>query len=164
MKASIPGTRVKSYRHTHLWKTKITRNSFAFFIVCAFVFYACTTIDLYEKNITVPGFKWQSSFKPQFSFLIKDTTVEYQLFLVLRHNEKYNYNNIWINLYSRPPGDTLHKASFELQLATNEKWLGTGMDDIYEHRIKLTDPQYLKAGVYHFVVEQIMAGTMALVR
>jgi gliding motility-associated lipoprotein GldH len=70
----------------------------------------------------------------------------YQLFLVLRHNERYNYNNIWINLYAQPPGDSFHKAAFELPLATNEKWLATGMDDIYEHRIKLTDPQYLKAG------------------
>jgi gliding motility-associated lipoprotein GldH len=58
-----------------------------------------------------------------------------RFFFVIRHTEKYNYNNIWINLYSQPPGDTLHKAPYELQLATNEKgWLGTGMDDIYEQR------------------------------
>ena len=117
---------------------------------------SCTSSDLYEKNVTIPGFKWKSSFKPEFTFIIKDTSSPYQLFLVLRHNEKYNYNNIWINLYSQPPGDTVHKAPFELQLATNEKWLASGMDDIYEHRIKLTDPQYLRAGVYHFTVEQIM--------
>jgi len=130
---------------------------YLFFLVpCTWFLASCTTIDLFEKNVTIPGFKWQNSYKPEFTFVIKDTTVRYQIFLVLRHTEKYNYNNIWINLYSQPPGDTLHKASFELQLATNEKWLGTGMDDIYEHRIKLTDPQYLKAGVYHFMVEQIM--------
>jgi gliding motility-associated lipoprotein GldH len=117
---------------------------------------SCTTIDLFEKNVAIPGFKWKSSFRPEFAFTIKDTSTPYQLFLVLRHNEKYNYNNIWINLYSQPPGDTMHKASFELQLANNEKWLASGMDDIYEHRIKLTDPQYLRAGVYHFRVEQIM--------
>jgi gliding motility-associated lipoprotein GldH len=126
------------------------------FISCAFLFTSCTSIDIYEKDVTIPGFKWQSSFKPEFTFTIKDTTVPYQLFLVLRHNERYNYNNIWINLYSQPPGDTMHKASFELPLATNEKWLGTGMDDIYEHRIKLTNAQYLKAGEYHFKIEQIM--------
>jgi gliding motility-associated lipoprotein GldH len=130
-----------------------------FFVVlvpCALFLGTCTTIDLYEKDITIPHFKWQSSFKPEFTFTIKDTTVQYQLFLVLRHNEKYNYNNIWINLYSQPPGDTLHKAPFELPLATNEKWLGSGMDDIYEHRIKLTDPRPWKKGVYHFKIEQIM--------
>ncbi len=81
----------------------------------------------------------------------------YQLFFVVRHTEKYNFNNIWINLYSQPPGDTLHKARYELQLATNEKgWLGTGMDDIYEHRIALTNPQPFKAGTYKFIIEQVM--------
>ena len=135
---------------------KLLKNYLLSLVPCFLFLVSCTTIDLYEKDVTIPGFKWKSSYKPEFTFAISDTSVRYQLFFVLRHTEKYTYNNIWINLYSQPPGDTLHKASFELQLATNEKWLGTGMDDIYEHRIKLTDPQYLKAGVYHFMVEQIM--------
>ena len=118
---------------------------------------SCTTIDLYEKNITLPGHSWSSAFKPTFSFTITDTTASYQLFLVFRHTEKYNYNNIWINLYSQPPGDTVHKARFELQLATNDKgWLGTGMDDIYEHRLALTDARKFRAGTYKFTIEQIM--------
>ena len=133
----------------------LTTNLFLI-VACTFLIASCTTIDLYEKNVTIPGFRWKSSYKPEFTFSISDTTAPYQLFLVLRHTEKYTYNNIWINLYSQPPGDTMHRASFELQLATNEKWLATGMDDIYEHRIKLTDQQYLKAGTYHFKVEQIM--------
>lgn len=125
------------------------------FVSCLLLF-SCTTIDLYEKDATIPGFKWKSTFIPEFTFTIKDTTAPYQLFLVLRHNERYAYNNIWINLYSQPPGDSFHKAPFELPLATKEKWLASGMDDIYEHRIRLTDPQFLKAGVYRFKVEQIM--------
>ncbi|MFI5186804.1 MAG: gliding motility lipoprotein GldH [Chitinophagales bacterium] len=135
---------------------KLIKICFFFLLPGALLFSSCTSIDLYEKDVTIPGFKWKSSFKPEFTFMIKDTTVPYQLFLVLRHNDKYNYNNIWINLYSQPPGDSLHKAAFELPLATNEKWLATGMDDIYEHRIRITDPQYFKAGLYHFKVEQIM--------
>ena len=143
-------------RATYFCNTMSRIKVLIFLAACSIGLTTCTTIDLYEKNVTIEGFKWKSSYKPEFTFVIKDTTARYQLFLILRHTEKYNYNNIWINLYSQPPGDTLHKASFELQLATNEKWLGTGMDDIYEHRIKLTDPQYLKAGIYHFTVEQIM--------
>jgi gliding motility-associated lipoprotein GldH len=140
----------------YLCKMKFIKNFFLFLVPYALFLESCTTVDLYEKDITIPGFKWSSGFKPEFTFLIKDTTVQYQLFLVLRHNEKYNYNNIWINLYSQPPGDTVHKAPFELQLANNEKWLGSGMDDIYEHRIKLTKPIFLKAGTYRFKIEQIM--------
>ena len=118
---------------------------------------SCTTIDLYEKDIAIPGHRWKSDFKPSFTFTIKDTTRPYQFFLVLRHTEKYNYTNIYINLYVQPPGkDSAQKIQQDLQLATNEGWLGTGMDDIYEHRIQIGLPQILKAGAYRFTVEQIM--------
>lgn len=119
---------------------------------------SCTTIDLYEKNVSIPRHRWYSSFRPEFSFTIKDTGSTYQVFLVLRHNEKYNFRNIWINFYYQPPGDTLHKETRELLLATNEKgWLASGMDDIYEHRIQITpEATELKAGNYKFILENIM--------
>lgn len=118
---------------------------------------SCNTIDLYEKTVSIQKHQWSSSYKPGFSFIINDSSALYQVYFVIRHKEKYNYNNIWINLYSQPPGDTLHKAAYELKLATNEKgWLATGMDDIYEHRIKLTDAIKLKAGEYKFEIENIM--------
>jgi hypothetical protein len=49
----------------------------------------------------------------------------------------------------------------ELPLANNEKgWLGSAMDDLYEHRVALTlDPQkfnFKKAGTYSFILEQVM--------
>jgi gliding motility-associated lipoprotein GldH len=126
-------------------------------ILTSLLLAGCTTVDLYEKNVNLHGFVWKSDFKPQFNFTIKDTTSNYVLFLVLRHDEKYNFNNIWINLYSQPPGDSMHKAPFELTLATNEKgWLASGTDDVYEHRIALTNAQHLRAGDYHFSIEQIM--------
>jgi gliding motility-associated lipoprotein GldH len=56
-----------------------------------------------------------------------------------------------------PGKDTALKIRRDLTLATNDKgWLGQGMDDIYEHRIKLGEPQSLKAGTYTFILEQIM--------
>ena len=127
-----------------------------------FIFYSCTKINLYEKVTAIPGHKWKSSYRPQFRFTITDTTAPYQLFVILRHNEKYNYNNIWLNLYTKVPGDARPtKATYELRLATNEKgWLGTGMDDIYEHRIALTPTSenfyFRKAGEYIFTIEHIM--------
>ena len=129
---------------------------FILFLILAISIVSCTTVNLYEKNIALPEHAWSSSNKPEFTFQISDPESLYQLYFIIRHTEKYNYNNIWINLYSQPPGDTLHKASFECRLANNNKWLGTGIDDIYEHRIKLTNPVSLKAGEYHFSLENIM--------
>ena len=126
------------------------------FLSCILFSVSCTTVDLYEKTVFIPGHEWKSTYKPEFNFTIKDTTSFYQVFFVMRHTEKYNYKNIWINLYSQPPGDTLHKAPYELQLANNNGWLASGMDDIYEHRVKLTREVPLKAGEYKLIVENIM--------
>ncbi|MBS1620389.1 MAG: gliding motility lipoprotein GldH [Bacteroidetes bacterium] len=120
-------------------------------------FVSCTTIDLYEKDVNLPQHQWKSSFKPVFTFDIKDTTVPYRFFLVLRHTEKYSFTNIYLNLYIKAPGsDSTIKIRQSLMLADNNGWMGSGMDDIYEHRIPLGDPQLLKAGIYTFTLEQIM--------
>lgn len=51
----------------------------------------------------------------------------------------------------------MHKVVYEIPLATNEKgWLGTGIDDIYEHRLQLTTAVKFKAGVNKLMLENIM--------
>jgi len=130
--------------------------SFLLLVLCTLCLATCTTVDLYEKTVPIPDHEWKSSYKPEFNFTIKDTTTLYQAFFVIRHTEKYNFKNIWVNYYFQPPADTMHKETREFQLATNEGWLGTGLDDIYEHRIKLAEPGRLKAGNYKFILENIM--------
>ena len=131
-------------------------------VPCALFLVTCTTIDLYEKSVAIPGHSWKSDFKPSFTFTIKDTTSAYQLFLILRHNDKYGYNNIYLNLKIKTPGqDTMQTVKYDLQLANNENgWLASGMDDIYEHRISLTPGNenfyFRRKGDYTFTVEQIM--------
>jgi len=123
---------------------------------------SCTTIDLYEKTATIPGHAWKSGFKPSFTFTIKDTSHPYQLYLTLRHTDKYNYNNIFVNISTRQPGmDSAQMARYDLPLGTDEKgWLGSGMDDIYDHLIPLTPAgqsfYFRKKGDYTFTIEQIM--------
>ena len=122
---------------------------------------SCDTIDLYEKIDAIPGHEWSSSYKPQFNFTVKDTSSSYQLFITLRHNERYAFNNIWINLSAQAPGATLQTFLIELPLANSEKgWLGNGMDDLYDHRIPITlDPKKLsfkRAGDYTFTIAHVM--------
>lgn len=128
-------------------------------VPCALYLASCTTIDLYEKSVAIPGHAWKSSNKPTFTFTIKDTASPYQLFLILRHKDSYNYNNIYINLQVQLPGsDSVRVIRRDLTLATDaEGWIdASGMDDIFEHRIKLGEPEMLKAGNYTFTIEHIM--------
>lgn len=141
---------------------KLIKRLFLYFVPCAFFLSACSSIDLYEKSVSIPGHSWKSSYKPSFTFTIKDTSSPYQVYLILRHNDKYNYNNIYINIKTQQPGqDTIQQGQYDLELATNEKgWLASGMDDIYEHRIPLTASDrpfyFIKPGNYTFTIEQIM--------
>lgn len=121
---------------------------------------SCQTIDLYEKVEAIPAHQWQYGFKPSFNFTIKDTAAAYQLYLILRHNNKYAYNNIWLKLSVKGPADTLQTVNLDLPLANKEGWLTKGMDDVFEHRIAFAlDPQrfaFRKPGEYSFTLEQIM--------
>jgi len=127
---------------------------------CSLWLTSCTNIDLYEKVVPIPKHQWQASFKPTFTFNIKDTAVPYRLYFIVRHNNKYNYNNIWVRLYVKGPVDTAQKINVELPLANKEGWLGTGMDDVFEHRIAFAlDPEkfnFARSGQYLFTLEQIM--------
>jgi gliding motility-associated lipoprotein GldH len=128
------------------------------FAACALCLPSCQKIDLFEKNVAIPRQEWKSDFKPRFQFEITDTTALYNIFIVLRHNEKYEFNNIWLSLTTKIPGDTIQTGQYELPLANNDGWLGTAMDDLYEHRILITPvPQkFVRPGQYTFTIGQVM--------
>lgn len=131
-------------------------------ITCSLLLSSCNTIDLYEKQVPIPKHAWSASYKPSFTFDLTDTTAAYQLFIVLRHNDQYSYNNIWMNLSIKSPdGKTQKFSEIEMPLAARDKgWMGVGMDDLYEQRLGLTlDPSkftFSQKGTYTFTLEQIM--------
>lgn len=124
----------------------------------ALALFSCQPIDLYERVVSIPRQEWKSSFKPQFKFVIRDSQSRYDVFVLLRHNEKYEFNNIWISLTYQRQGEPAVSGQYELPLANNEGWLGSSMDDLYEHRIRITPPGGIpfKEGEYTFTIGQIM--------
>jgi gliding motility-associated lipoprotein GldH len=125
-------------------------------VVCSLWLSSCQTVDLYERVVSIPKQEWKSNFKPQFNFTIKDTQSKYNIYVVLRHNEKYEFNNLWISLTYQLKGEPAVTGQYELPLADNERWLGTAMDDLYEHWVQVAKGISLKAGEYNFVIGQIM--------
>ncbi|MFY7652890.1 MAG: gliding motility lipoprotein GldH [Chitinophagaceae bacterium] len=120
--------------------------------------FSCQTIDLYEKQVSFSTQEWHSSNQPSFEFEITDTTAKYQIFVVIRHADAYRYNNIWLNVTTQSPTGENYKQQLELTLGDNTKgWLGTGMGDIFDHRVLITrSPIPLKKGKYRFTLQQTM--------
>ena len=123
---------------------------------------ACTVPSgVFEKNVTLPRQQWESGFKPTINFVVspQDTANIYNVYIVLRHTDAYNYNNIWIRGTVKSPGDSTGRSErYDLSLADNEKgWKGSGMDDIFEDRVWIQQQtKFTRPGTYSYTLEQIM--------
>jgi len=119
---------------------------------------ACGTLDVYEKMVAFPDHQWKNTDKPSFTFTIEDTASAYNIYVILRHEDAYHFNNIWMNIATQAPRDTVRTQLVNVTLANNAKgWLGTGMDDVFDHRARITRlPVKLKKGNYTFTLQQHM--------
>lgn len=131
-----------------------------FLILSLSLFFAsCIKIDLYEKQTPIPSQEWFYTKVPQFTFHIEDTTSLYNVYVILRHTDLYDYNNIWLRIGLKIPSDSFSYQNVNLVLGTDAKgWEGTGMDDIFEVRksISASPFSFKTAGNYTFSIAQIM--------
>ena len=128
-------------------------------LIIAAALNSCTRTGVFEKNIPIPGHQWESNFQPIIEFDLNDTTSTYRVYIVIRHTNQYKYNNLWVKGSVKEPGSKDWKSQqYDLLLANNEKgWLGTGMDDIFEHRILIQpETKFVKPGKYQYSIQQIM--------
>ena len=122
-------------------------------------FTACVSTGLYEKIVFMPDQQWEYAYQPEFTFEIKDTAAAYKLYFLFRHDNRYLYNNLWVSIDSKlPDSSKIRTERFEFKLASGKEWLGTGMDDIYDHRILLyrNPVKFTKQGVYLVRLKQDM--------
>jgi len=120
---------------------------------------SCTEMGLYEKVVFMKGNEWSNAQSPEFNFEIKDTSANYLVYFLFRHADAYEYNNVWISLKSKLPGDTVGRTErFDIPLAANNRWLGSGMDDIFDHRVLLyKEPvRFIKPGNYTIQINHDM--------
>lgn len=140
-----------------LFKSLTVKSFFGYlFIVCFLA--SCNTLDVFEKTASFPNHEWSSQTKPSFTFTIEDTVSAYNIYVIIRHEDAYHYNNLWLNINTQAPLDTMKTQLVNIKLANNKKgWLGTGMDDVFDHRAKITrSPVKLKKGNYTFILQQQM--------
>ena len=124
----------------------------------AVFFAACQTIDLYEQTTTYPEHHWASKQVNQYQFNIADSNALYNVYFVIRHHNAYHYKNIWLQVNTQAAGDSLQKQTVNINLADDMNgWMGSGMDDIYDHRVLInTKPLKLPVGAFKISTQHIM--------
>lgn len=131
---------------------------FSFLIIIATLCKSCDTIDLFEQSKSFTRHEWLRSETPSFTFLVEDSLSFYNLYAVIRHTDAYQFNNIWLKINRRSPGQKADSQKANLMLADNTQgWMGTAFNDVIEHRILLNQqPVRLQKGEHTFTLEQIM--------
>ncbi len=138
-------------------KKSALRTAFLFLVAACF-FSSCNSIDLFEKDTVIPNYKWESNFSASGTFNVADTASLYNVYLVLRHTDAYDYNNIWLNAGLQPPGDSMQFQRINLLLGDDRNgWEGAGANDIWEVRKMISNgPRRFKKGEYRYNISQLM--------
>ena len=132
-----------------------------YLLLLTFCLTSCLSGPYYQKEESVPQNAWSYNFRPSFSIDIKDTVANYKAFFLIQHTQSYPYNNLWVWVYIKAPGDSIvTKTRVNVPLAeATGKWLGRGMGEIWEQRmpIDLGDSiKFNKQGTYQVTLEQNM--------
>lgn len=119
---------------------------------------SCDKSRIYEKNVNIDKYVWNSSFVPTYTVNIQDTSMLYNIFVNVRHADMYPYQNIWLIVDTHfPSGDTA-SSRIEIMLANDEgKWYGEGLGDIWDFRTQIQENSFFRLpGTYTFSIRQNM--------
>jgi len=122
----------------------------------------CTSRDVYFKYTTINPTGWSQDSLYGFDVEITDTTSKYNVYINVRNNGNYPYQNLWLFLKQTQPTKLELKDSIEFYLADiRGKWLGSGMGAIHDMPVLYQqNVQFNKAGTYHYSIGQGMRDSL----
>ena len=137
---------------------KMYKHSLANFLtiitVACFLF-SCDKNTVYSEYQHIRNKTWNKQDEYFFSFIIKDNTVAYNISLLLRNNDMYPYQNIWLFHDELQPSETSVKDTVEFSLADDfGKWKGKGFS-LFQNQITIknnylfTDTGKYTIGIRH---------------
>jgi gliding motility-associated lipoprotein GldH len=120
--------------------------------------FSCNTGVLFEKNIPLESGTWPMNNKLTFEVSIQDTTLPYDFYLNLRHNDDYEFSNLFLFIDTYYPNAAYTRDTVEILLANAAgQWFGEGFGELKEIRVLLKKQVYFPAaGNYTFSVAQAM--------
>jgi gliding motility-associated lipoprotein GldH len=98
---------------------------------------ACDSKAVFDSYVSYPN-EWHKDSIASFKFMAPDTLKNYNLFINIRNNNDYKFNNLFlITELSYPHGKTV-KDTLEYKMAKpNGELLGTGFTDVKENKLWL---------------------------
>ncbi len=129
-------------------------------ITCSILLISCDTTTILKDNADIDNAKWLIKDAPTFTFEVTDTLASYNVFYNVRNNRKYAYHNLYVTHYLTAPNKKIiHQHLDEIILfdETTGQPLGTGLGDIYDHKVlAFKDFRFPMKGKYKIMMQQYM--------
>lgn len=130
-----------------------------FFIV---VFISVSVVSCDDKQVfdtyqTVSE-TWEIDEEIKFALPKLDTNQTYNLFINIRNNNDYKYNNLFLISEMKFPNGKVIKDTLEYQMALPDgTWLGTGFSDLKENKLWYKENvKFVEDGEYSITLEHAM--------
>ena len=141
----------------HLKKT-----NFIGLMLIALLFISCDKKQIFSEYKELDG-TWKKSDTLRFTFEQKDTINPYHLFLNVRNNNDYPFNNMYLIVSMKEPGKkpTIKVDTLEYQMANPDGTLmGEGFSDVKESKLwYLENHVFNRMGKYNIQIVQAVRET-----
>ena len=129
-----------------------------FFIFLILFLASCDKSVVFEKNISIPDYKWEINNILRLETEITDTVNPHNVYINVRNGSGYEFSNLFLFMTTITPKGLVAHDTLELTLAdARGKWLGSGSGDVWDNRILFKrDFKFPEAGLWHFELQQAM--------
>ena len=112
------------------------RNSFCVGLISlTFIFVSCDSNRVFDEYKSLPN-QWNKDNLITFTFKAPDTINPYNLYINLRNNDDYKYNNLFLIASIKYPHGKVEIDTLEYKMAeANGEFLGSGFSDVKENKL-----------------------------
>ena len=130
----------------------------AFFLFVLLLLSGCDPSRLFEENKKLENNEWDQNTPLIFQVPVLDTSIHYNVFVNVRNAGFYRFSNLYLFINTRFPGGQMQRDTLECILAASDgRWLGDGLGDIWDNRILFKeDVIFPQKGEYQFELIQAM--------
>jgi gliding motility-associated lipoprotein GldH len=129
------------------------------------MFFSCTGADVFFEYKTIDTQGWNKDSVCTFNVNITDTQARYNVYINIRSQGNYPYQNLWLYLHKNNPYNKQIKDTVECYLADNRgKWLGKSVGSIiempvlYEQNVKFPVPGLYQYNIRHGMRNDLLIG------
>lgn len=124
-------------------------NNYWFIILFLILFISCDQNRVFDEYRELDG-SWSKNDTLHFEFEQKDTVNPYNLFLNVRNNNEYPFNNLFVIVSLKNPDNEVKIDTLEYQMANPDgSLMGNGFTDVKESKLWYQENfVFKKAGKY----------------